>query len=182
MIQDDGNVVSLTHRPPLPPGNTPGTHFWVDPRAIVRWQWKIAMASSGVEPATFRFVAQHINHCATAVPSPLSLSLSLYIYIYISVTWRWPTVAETCGRQLHKVGYKTVVFWRTPPPSLIAYNTTGIKPLKIKYPLSWKSINESQLASKQTNKYKRDCNTINVGTFVLPTHWKLCVICRFFLL
>ena len=26
--QDGGKVVGLTHRPPLPPGNTPGTHFW----------------------------------------------------------------------------------------------------------------------------------------------------------
>jgi hypothetical protein len=25
--QDVGKVVSLTRRPPLPPGNTPGTHF-----------------------------------------------------------------------------------------------------------------------------------------------------------
>jgi hypothetical protein len=25
--QDGGRVVSLTHRPPLPPGSTPGTHF-----------------------------------------------------------------------------------------------------------------------------------------------------------
>jgi hypothetical protein len=25
--QDDDKVVSLTHRPPLPPGNTQGTHF-----------------------------------------------------------------------------------------------------------------------------------------------------------
>jgi hypothetical protein len=25
--QDVGKVVSLTHRPPLTPGNTPGTHF-----------------------------------------------------------------------------------------------------------------------------------------------------------
>jgi hypothetical protein len=25
--QDGGKVVSLTHRPPLPPGNTPGTDF-----------------------------------------------------------------------------------------------------------------------------------------------------------
>ena len=25
--QDGGKVVSLTHRLPLPPGNTPGTHF-----------------------------------------------------------------------------------------------------------------------------------------------------------
>ena len=27
MAQDGGNVVRLRHRPPLPPGNTPGTHF-----------------------------------------------------------------------------------------------------------------------------------------------------------
>jgi len=27
MAQDGGKVVSLKHRPPLPPGNTPGTHF-----------------------------------------------------------------------------------------------------------------------------------------------------------
>ena len=27
------------------------------------------MTPSGIEPATFRFVAQHLNHCATAVPS-----------------------------------------------------------------------------------------------------------------
>jgi hypothetical protein len=26
--QDGGKVVSLTHRPPLPPGNSPGTHFF----------------------------------------------------------------------------------------------------------------------------------------------------------
>jgi len=25
--QDGGKVVSLTHRPTLPPGNAPGTHF-----------------------------------------------------------------------------------------------------------------------------------------------------------
>jgi len=37
--QDGGKVVSLTHRPPLPPGNAHDTHFChsrVDPRAIVR--------------------------------------------------------------------------------------------------------------------------------------------------
>ena len=27
MAQDGGKVVNLTHRPPLPQGNTPGTHF-----------------------------------------------------------------------------------------------------------------------------------------------------------
>ena len=27
------------------------------------------MTLSGIEPATFQFVAQHLNHCATAVPT-----------------------------------------------------------------------------------------------------------------
>ena len=27
------------------------------------------MTQAGIEPATFRFVAQHLNHCATAVPN-----------------------------------------------------------------------------------------------------------------
>jgi hypothetical protein len=28
------------------------------------------MTSDGIEPATFRFVAQNLKHCATAVPIP----------------------------------------------------------------------------------------------------------------
>jgi len=36
---------------------------------------KNPLTPAGIEPATFGFVAQHLNHCATAVP--------IYIYIYI---------------------------------------------------------------------------------------------------
>jgi len=68
--QDGGKVVSLTHRPPLYPGNAPGTHFCYrlsrpqGQSAIGRilCQWK------SKKPAIFRFVAQHLNHSATAVP------------------------------------------------------------------------------------------------------------------
>ena len=44
---------------------------WVDPRAIVRKGFismKNPLTLAGIKPATFRFVAQHLNHCATAVP------------------------------------------------------------------------------------------------------------------
>ena len=45
---------------------------WVDPRAIVRsegfYVMKNPLTPAGIEPANSWFVAQHLNHCATAVP------------------------------------------------------------------------------------------------------------------
>ena len=68
MAQGSGKVFGLTHRPPLPPGNAPGTHFCrrlsrlQGHNAIGRilYQWKIPMTPAEIEPATFRFLAQHI--------------------------------------------------------------------------------------------------------------------------
>jgi hypothetical protein len=34
--QDGGKVVSLRHRPHLPPGNTPGTHFFSQDHSVIR--------------------------------------------------------------------------------------------------------------------------------------------------
>ena len=58
---DGSKVVSVTHRPPLPPGNAPGTHLLQADRSDF-------MTPAGIEPVTFRFVAWDLNHCATAVP------------------------------------------------------------------------------------------------------------------
>ena len=59
---------------------------------------KIPMTPAGIEPATFRFVAQHLNHCATAVilvsvhnhlhpPSPLKIGAAPF-------HWWFPGVIE----------------------------------------------------------------------------------------
>jgi len=93
--QDSGKFVSLTHRLPLPPGNTPGTHFcWRLSRSqghsaigSILCQRNIPMTPAGIEPATFWFVAQHLNHCATAVPNWVTYqnqkpSVHVYISIY----------------------------------------------------------------------------------------------------
>ena len=37
---------------------------------------KFPMTPAGIEPATFRFVSQHLNHCATAVPYQLIRNLN----------------------------------------------------------------------------------------------------------
>ena len=65
----EGGRVGPTHLPPLPPRKYSWYLFLLEaestPRAIVRpeglCQWKIPMAQSGIEPATFRLVAQCLN-------------------------------------------------------------------------------------------------------------------------
>ena len=76
IARDGGKVVSITHRPLFTPRkyswysflleaeSTPGPHC--DQKDFI--SMKNSLIPAGIKPATFRFVAQHLNHCATAVP------------------------------------------------------------------------------------------------------------------
>ena len=66
------------------------------------------MTSSGIEPATFRFVAQHLNYCAIAVPYYTNghinilciygcyTAVSQWLRCFRLVTWmRWSTSSRS---------------------------------------------------------------------------------------
>ena len=38
---------------------------------------KNPLTPAGIEPATFRFVAQHLNHCATEVPTNITTNIKI---------------------------------------------------------------------------------------------------------
>ena len=66
-------IVSLTHRPPLPPGNIPGTHFhWGLSRpqrhgTVGRnMSLKNPVTPLGIYSGTVQLVAQRLNHYATS--------------------------------------------------------------------------------------------------------------------
>jgi hypothetical protein len=69
VAHEGGEVVSFTHRPPLPEGSIPGTHFHEGlsrPRGhgmVGRnMSLKNPVTPPGIDPGTVRLVAHSLNH------------------------------------------------------------------------------------------------------------------------
>ena len=81
---DGGKVVSRTQRPPLPQEIflvLTSVRGWVNSRAIVQpeglYQWKIPVTPTGIETATFRFVAQCLHQLHHLTPPLIIIILSI---------------------------------------------------------------------------------------------------------
>jgi hypothetical protein len=88
---------------------------WVDPRAIVRpeglCQWTIPMTPTEIDPATFRLVAQFLNHCATACPTNTTV---LKVISINCSTLQFTSVLKLCFKFFH---FLCTMSFRWPPPS-----------------------------------------------------------------
>jgi len=62
------------------------------------------MTPAGIEPATFRFVAQHVNHCATAVGFAKRRNL---FFARMPSHFNWPLRTEVATWS-SRVGKKTL--------------------------------------------------------------------------
>jgi hypothetical protein len=89
---------------------------WVDPWVMVRpeglCQWKISMTPSGIDPATFRFVAQ----CATACPVTHNTRLRIVRWLWNlkrkDYRQEWPSyyvdICHEVARKTKKKPFRTV--------------------------------------------------------------------------
>jgi len=110
---------------------------WIDPMAIVRSEGfnvneKNSLTPAGIEPATFRFIAQHLSHCTTAVPCCCIIDCNCPAY-YLDNNLVHKTTLITCSALVSEQSRNmTVLMFATIPEQtqeLLCLPEYGYRPL-----------------------------------------------------
>jgi len=72
---------------------------------------KSPLTPAGIEPATFRFVAQHLNHCATGVTSRVKIFI-FYLLKDNSAPWSYLCInlAYLCAMLIFCTGWVSEIY------------------------------------------------------------------------
>jgi len=104
----------------------------------ISYQWKIPLTPAGIEPATFRFVAQHLNHCATAVPHKVQGTFrnsrfnsdnhdSINYYSLVRLCNSWCRAWSFSVTPFHLLLSWTKVFQHHPPSIFLVFPLASLK-------------------------------------------------------